>query len=361
MAAVKAIWQRRPWRGRPLFRGYHVAFATVLALVVLQIAAAYVIGRQAFGIAFDEVFTFGTSYQTLAGWLLLPLLIIGLVTLKITLRRSERPTRLLLRWIRLRSDWLIRGFLIISAYPTMGKAFTIIKSAIPNMVGFWADPMLVEWDRALLGADAWIVAHQLFSIPVLIAIDRVYFLWFTYFALLTGVFSFTRDIRFQARSALTFFLCWILLGNFTAYALPSVGPIFYDQVHHSDHFRGLTDMLGQVHRDPGLVAMHTVDFLLTKVGKPKLGMGISAMPSMHVSIAWLGILMATHYRGKVWLKVFTLAFTTATVIGSVYLGWHYLVDGVVSIIGTTAIWFFARWFVDRTYRPSRSPVIAIRD
>ena len=39
----------------------------------------------------------------------------------------------------------------------------------------------------------------------------------------------------------------------------------------------------------------------------------------------------------------------AIVLGSVLIGWHYLVDGIISIAGTTAIWWFAKWFVDRTY------------
>ena len=54
-----------------------------------------------------------------------------------------------------------------------------------------------------------------------------------------------------------------------------------------------------------------------------IGAGISAMPSLHVAMA-----------------VFW------TWIGSFHLGWHYALDGLVSLIGVILIWRFARWSAD---------------
>ncbi len=91
-------------------------------------------------------------------------------------------------------------------------------------------------------------------------------------------------------------------------------------------------------------------FLVKNMGTTKLGVGISAMPSMHVSMAYFGFLLAMHYGGKRWLKILTAAFTVATLLGSIHIGWHYLSDGIVGIILITIIWIAVGRFVDWSYR-----------
>lgn len=344
----------RAGSGRPFLRGYHWAFAALGLVLLAEIVAAAIVGVLVFDASPLKLFVVDDFRKTLPGWLLLPLIWIGLVTFQLVRRQIDHPTRVILRLIRYRSDWLLRGLLILACYPAMAKSFTVLKSAIPAINVYYLDPALVDFDVWLLGDDAWRLSYALMPSWFLVAIDRVYILWFTYVVILTGVFSFTRDTRFQIRGALTFHFCWFLIGICLATGLASVGPVFYDMTYGGDRFAELLGILRNTHEERGLVAVYAMEFLVKNAGTTKLGVGISAMPSVHVTFAFFGFLLALQFPGKMWLKVFTAAFTIATLLGSVHLGWHYLSDGFVGMILVYLIWIGVGRFVDAVYRePAR--------
>ncbi|MEZ4483970.1 MAG: phosphatase PAP2 family protein [Syntrophotaleaceae bacterium] len=64
--------------------------------------------------------------------------------------------------------------------------------------------------------------------------------------------------------------------------------------------------------------------------------GISAMPSMHVSIAVLLALIYTRYNK--WIGLPFILFAILIQVGSVHLGWHYAIDGYVLFL-TLLIWY----------------------
>ncbi|MGD9665727.1 MAG: phosphatase PAP2 family protein, partial [Novosphingobium sp.] len=76
------------------------------------------------------------------------------------------------------------------------------------------------------------------------------------------------------------------------------------------------------------------------------GRGISAMPSMHVSIAVLFALVT--YRISRPLCIAASVFAALIMLGSVHLAYHYAVDGYVAIIATLAIWVLAGWIERKT-------------
>ena len=70
-----------------------------------------------------------------------------------------------------------------------------------------------------------------------------------------------------------------------------------------------------------------------------LGAGITAMPSMHVAMAflfWLAMRRVSPLLGKTFFAYFVITW-----ISSVHLAYHYGVDGLVSVVAVLAIWWSA--------------------
>ena len=96
-------------------------------------------------------------------------------------------------------------------------------------------------------------------------------------------------------------------------------------------------------------ALDVQDYLWNSYLKTTIdvGTGISAMPSMHLSIAAL-----LYFSAKELNKNFgyaMLIFLILIQIGSVHLGWHYAIDGYVSIFLTWLIWKSMGYLCDKIY------------
>jgi membrane-associated phospholipid phosphatase len=64
--------------------------------------------------------------------------------------------------------------------------------------------------------------------------------------------------------------------------------------------------------------------------------GIAAFPSLHVAVPALFVCAFPRWR-FVWIP-----FTAVTLIGSILLGWHYLIDGYAGVALAWASWRVAR-------------------
>jgi hypothetical protein len=85
-------------------------------------------------------------------------------------------------------------------------------------------------------------------------------------------------------------------------------------------------------------------------GRRGLTSGIAAMPSLHVAIPTL-FAVAMWKRSR-WGSLAFWGYTFLILLGSVHLGWHYAIDGYVSIITVVALWwasghFCGWWFRNR--------------
>lgn len=207
------------------------------------------------------------------------------------------------------------------------SAFTWVKGTIPLVGGFWADPYLADFESALFGGDPWRFLHRLPE-PAGAAIDLVYQYWF--WSILTGLafIAAQRPSPHKTQAVVAFFLLWAL-GSITQFALPSAGPVYFERLGFGPRFADLeiprlaklgSDLLWYVHQTQS----------------SGVGVGISAMPSMHVATtSWL-VLAFPRWRlalSLYWLVIF---------VGSIYLGWHYAVDGVAGLLLALLAWRLAR-------------------
>ena len=186
-----------------------------------------------------------------------------------------------------------------------------------------------------------------YLVPMLpfLAILMVFSPWnYAWFYLLFGICvwmacSFRKRLRMQF--FLSFLFTWIILGTLMAALLSSAGPCYYDRVAGGENpFAELMKYLHSVHQNGSfLYAVHNQERLWEayETGtRLEFGGGISAMPSLHVAISVLYALLG--WRVSRILGALLSFYSLIVLVGSVHLGWHYAVDGYVSILMTIFIW-----------------------
>jgi hypothetical protein len=202
-----------------------------------------------------------------------------------------------------------------------------IKRAIPDGQGYWADAWLAQFERDAVGADPWAVLHRL---PdwVTPATDGLYAAWIPMIVLVSMLVAVFGATALVARYFLSWALAWVVLGIGVAHLLPSAGPIFGPDLGFG--FEGLRTQL----QGTTALRFHDMLWMMHVTGSRDLGGGISAMPSMHCALTFIIVAAAWHSR----LRVPALIYAGLIWFGSVYLGWHYVLDGAVSAIGIALIW-----------------------
>jgi hypothetical protein len=69
------------------------------------------------------------------------------------------------------------------------------------------------------------------------------------------------------------------------------------------------------------------------------------MPSIHVAMPVLFALIG--WSTQRWLGLLFLLYGLMVFLGSVHLGWHYAVDGYMSVCVMLLVWRAVGWFVRR--------------
>ena len=291
----------------------------------------------------------------------LPFFLIGLVFViyfqLFVFRGGETPGQKIRRWIR-QTSWL--EMIILRFLPGMYYVFLLqrvyisLKSAIPEIKPFEWDLTFLAWDRAILGGqDAWQVTHAIFSgAHATQVIDELYILWI--YILFAGVFvaALQRldDPRRTAYLVATG-LCWSIAGSLAAIYFSSAGPAYVERLFGDATYAPMMARLEEINKTNELSALQVID----RLWKGYAGIdgvrpvGISAFPSMHLCMATLNAAYAFRF-GRMWGWAMTL-FVAATLVGSVHLGWHYLVDGIAGIAFGLLLWglsmTFAHWWHGR--------------
>lgn len=227
--------------------------------------------------------------------------------------------------------------------------FSAIKSAIPTFHPYNWDRTFIEIDRMLfLGHDPWEVMQPFLGYaPITALLALVYTAWLALNYVGCAWLLFARignDLR--RRFFLCFTLSWSVIGGFIATMLASYGPAFIGPLMGNSHYVVLRSYLRTANQQFPVVTLNVQNYLLShfRDNDSGLGSGISAMPSMHVAICFLFYLTARHISPRL-ARAFLIFFVVIW-IGSVHLAYHYAIDGLLSVICVSALWWLSGRFLE---------------
>ena len=244
---------------------------------------------------------------------------------------------------------LSRGMLALVVCCIFLAGFSSVKSLLPlaaealGQAHFFADPFFAALDRAMhFGVDPWRFAHA--ATEALGWTDFVhhsalaYGLWWAipaFYLPAIMVLLGEREERLRHYLILYFF-SWILLGNVLALVGLSAGPIYYDRLFGTEMYVEMTERLAAAGLGASWFGDVQENLWRAYVDEAQaIGSGISAFPSLHVGMATVTALYMTE---KHWLLgVLGWAFFTAVLFVSVWIGYHYALDGYFSAIAVVAL------------------------
>ncbi len=245
----------------------------------------------------------------------------------------------------LRSDRCMDGVVGLFIMFPMSFFFCIAKGLIPTLHKYTIDPKLAAADKWVHFGHypheylaPWIERHQMAA-----AIDAFYLTWFlVVFLVLDFAIFLDGDRLRRMRFLWTYNISWIVLGNFLALFMASVGPLFFADFYHvHDPY---TDLVRHLHAQDKIEHLAIFDIGNLELGYTRGGEvinmnALSAMPSMHIAIAALLVFYTARFN-RILAFVFAI-YCALIMVSSVYLGWHYALDGYVAIAGTWLIWWLS--------------------
>lgn len=244
---------------------------------------------------------------------------------------------------------LVSGMVLMAGVAIFLGTFTSIKTSLPLLYdGFPYDRLHAEIDKVLhFGTDPWRLLHAVGDNGSILRIVEFNYnvIWFVLcFGALFFVATSPRADMVRTRYLAMFLLCWVVIGNLMAGTFLSAGPAFYgrvteDEARFADHLFFLT----QSQWKNSAVHYQNYLWMLYRTDTPGVGGGISAFPSVHVALITMNALFISE-RSRL-LGVLAFSYAVMVLASSVYLGWHYAIDGYTSIIIVVSGHFLVRRFL----------------
>ncbi|WP_136657952.1 phosphatase PAP2 family protein [Nitratireductor sp. XY-223] len=328
-----------------------------LVAIYAVLGGAYVSSRTGFSL--DAYQVYGSLW--LKNYLLIfPIALFGAGAVRIVLRLDQRRTLAFRHMFSARRmAHFFAGTLLIFALWPFQATFTSIKNAL-SINGFLYDRVQADIDKLIhFNTDPWQLLFWLTDSRAFLYIVEVNYMvvWFVLcFGILYWVAVSPNTGGFRVRYIVSFMLVWIVVGNLLASAYISAGPVYYG--HVTGDFARFGEQLALLARNEGhfnaAVNYQNYLWLLHENDVTGLGSGISAFPSVHVALTMLNALFVYEFSRRLGWAFF--AYTAFIVFSSVYLAWHYAIDGYASIAVTLVIYYAVRYLpAVRPVFPTRKP------
>lgn len=279
----------------------------------------------------------------------MPLLAIAFDMASIVLRfRRRRALAYKRMFSPRRMAHLYAGVILMMATMLFQGTFTSLKNLFPILhEGFPYDRLQADADRWLhFGEDPWrlLYAYGRYDV-VRVGLEWNYnVLWFAIcFGALFFVVTSPRADAIRARYLVLFMFVWIVCGNIIAGMFLSAGPAFYGAVTGDpERFAAQLAFLEAGDWSNSAAAYQHYLWLLYQQKAPGLGSGISAFPSVHVALITMNALFLSEFSRR--LAAAAMLYTLLVIASSVYLGWHYAIDGYASVLLVAACYGIVRWW-----------------
>ncbi len=312
---------------------------------------AIMLGYIAFGMALGRWYGLDVNPALYGGsmlWLYLVFAAIALTARSVSLLRTHKPAVPLaflaadFRTFYLAPHRFLTPLPVLILMPSFHSVFSSIKRLIPHISPFSWDRDFSDLDRLIHGGTyPWEYLQPFLGSSFATRLVSEFYTapWLVMVILMQFWLTFTASPERQ-RLLLTYVLTWIVLGNGAAIAFSSAGPVYYEHfVAGANPYGVLMAFLTSIGEQAPLSALTTQDYLwsLYMTGNLAPGAGISAMPSLHLSMGTLLVLAVRRLDRRV--LALALVYLAFLEIGSVHLGWHYAIDGYAGIAGTLALWW----------------------
>jgi PAP2 superfamily protein len=212
-------------------------------------------------------------------------------------------------------------------------AYRNLKAIVPLLrPGELFDGQLAGFDRAIFaGRDPAALLHSVPGTAIATQVFSTFYVAFIVFLPLTIGVSLVFSRRLEAGLYYTTAqsINWVL-GAASYLLLPSLGPVYA----HPGAFAAL----------PASEAAHLQAVLMDQriafLQNPATAtpQAIAAFASLHISMSFTAVLASHALGAGRRLKIALWAWFAVTMIGTVYLGWHYVADNVAGLVmGASAL------------------------
>lgn len=236
---------------------------------------------------------------------------------------------------------IVHGLLTFTPLMMM---FAALKADLARIRPFSWDATFMNLGTTMgFGRPLWQVLQPALGHPPITAfLSFAYGMWFpVMFVCLFWQLTRPTNDSTRLQYLLSYAFAWFFGGFVLAALFSSAGPCFYDHIVGGPNpYAPLLQYLRETNRHWPVWTVDAQDALWQAylTGKGEI-QGISAMPSMHVTIATLMALLA--WRTDRRLGIAFSIFAGIILLSSIMLGWHYSADGLAGVALGFLFWTLA--------------------